>query len=165
MLSKRVVALALCLAVPSSVIAQEPSPSASGASEEFRLPDPSEVLPLRRGTPAPRDGLLVDAADFLQIQQEYDRMRYLLGRTSERDREVCDVRVEMEHARLSAAEDRLRLRDDLWGSRETDLLRQLQEAQEQARRAAERGWWESEALWFAVGVVATGAVWAAVTVR
>lgn len=68
-------------------------------------------------------------------------------------------------AEQPAAEDRLRLRDDLWGSREADLLRQLQEAQEQARRAAERGWWESKALWFAVGVVATGAVWAAVTVR
>lgn len=163
MLSKQVVSLALCLAVPSSALAQEPAPSE--ASEEFRLPDPSEVLPLRRGAAAPRDGLLIDAGDFLQIQQEYDRMRYLLGRTSERDREVCNVRVEMEHARLSAAEDRLRLRDDLWGSREADLLRQLQEAQEQARRAAERGWWESEALWFAVGVVATGAVWAAVTVR
>ena len=92
-------------------------------------------------------------------------MRYLLSRTSERDRELCDVRVEMERARLSAAEERLRLRDDLWGSREGDLLRQLRESQAQARRAAERGWWESEALWFAVGVVATGAVWAGVTVR
>ena len=92
-------------------------------------------------------------------------MRYLLGRTVERDREVCDTRIAMEGARLAAAEDRLRLRDDLWGSREEDLLRQLREAQEQARQAAQRGWWESEALWFAVGVVVTGAVWAAVTVR
>lgn len=102
---------------------------------------------------------------MLQIQMEYDRMRFMLGRTAERDRELCDVRVEIEHARLSAAEERLRLRDDLWGSREEDLVRQLREAQEQARQAAQRGWWESEALWFAVGVVATGAVWIGVSVR
>lgn len=153
----------LCLLVPSRAVAQDaPAPV---ASEEFRLPDPGEILPLRRGVAAPRDGLLIDASSLLQIQQEYDRMRYLLGRTSERDRELCDVRVEMERARLSAAEDRLSLRDDLWGTREEDLLRQLHEAQEQARRAAERGWWESEALWFAVGVVATGAVWIGVSVR
>jgi hypothetical protein len=150
--------------LPARAAAQAPSVDGSSA-EEFRLPDPGEILPLRRGAAAPRDGLLIDADDLLQIQQEYDRMRYLLGRTSERDREVCDVRVEMEHARLSAAEDRLRLRDDLWGTREADLLRQLREAQEQARQAAQRGWWESEALWFAVGVVATGAVWIGVSVR
>jgi hypothetical protein len=160
---KQVLCVLLVLLLPSRAVAQEPI--VAPPAEEFRLPEPSEILPLRRGAAAPRDGLLIDAGDMLQIQQEYDRMRYLLSRTSERDRELCDVRVEMERARLSAAEERLRLRDDLWGSREGDLLRQLRESQAQARRAAERGWWESEALWFAVGVVATGAVWAGVTVR
>ena len=154
-------ALVASLLLPVNVAAQD----SAAPAEEFHLPEPSEILPLRRGTPAPRDGLLIDAGDLLQIQQEYERMRYLLGRTAERDREVCDTRIAMEGARLTAAEDRLRLRDELWGSREEDLLRQLREAQEQARQAAQRGWWESEALWFAVGVVATGAVWAAVTVR
>ena len=148
--------------VAASASAQD---AAQAAPQAFQLPEPGEVTPLRRGVAAPRDGLLIDAADLLQIRQEYDRMHFLLGRTSERDREVCDVRVEMEHLRLLAAEERLTLRDGLWSTREEDLLRQLREAQEQSRRAAERGWWESEALWFAVGVVATGAVWAAVTVR
>lgn len=152
----------LGLVLPSRAVAQE---ATAAPAAEFRLPDPGEILPLRRGTPAPRDGMLIGSADLLQIQQEYDRMRYLLGRTSERDREVCGVRVEMERLRLLAAEERLTLRDGLWSTREEELLRQLREAQEQARHAAERGWWESEALWFAVGVVATGAVWAAVTVR
>ena len=160
---KQALCIALVLLLPSRAVAQD-APVAPPV-EEFRLPEPSEILPLRRGATAPRDGLLIDADDMLQIQQEYDRMRYLLSRTSERDRELCDVRVQMERAHLTAAEERLRLRDDLWGTREEDLMRQLRESQEQTRRAAERGWWESEAVWFAVGVVATGAVWAAVTVR
>ncbi len=160
-LTAAIVACSLWCATASAQEHAAPS-QARGAS--FQLPEP-DVLPLRRGAAAPRDGLLIDAANLLQIQQEYDRMRFVLDLTSERDREVCDVRVEMEHLRLLATEERLTLRDGLWGAREQELLRQLREAQEQARHAAERGWWESEALWFAVGVVATGAVWAAVTVR
>lgn len=159
----RLFCLFLCFAVPSAAAAQE-TPSAH-APEEFRLPEPGDILPLRRGTPAPRDGLLVDADDMLQIQMEYDRLRFALSRTSERDREVCDVRVEMEHARLLAAEERLHLRDDLWNGRQAELVASLDAARQQAAEAAEREWYESPAMWFAVGVLVTGAIWAAVTVR
>lgn len=159
----RLLCIFLSFLLPVTALAQEvPVPPPAVPVEEFRLPEPGEILPLRRGTSAPRDGLLIDAEDMLRIQQEYDRMRYLLTRTAERDAETCDVRVAMEHARLTACEERLRLRDELWTARQTELADQVVEARAEARRAAERAWFEQPALWFFVGVVATGAVWIAV---
>lgn len=155
------VLLSLLLILPARSAAQE-NPSEAA---ELRLPEPEEILPLRRGAPAPRDGLLIGAADLLQIQQEYERMRYLLDRTAERDRETCDVRVEMERARISACEERLRLRDELWTARQAELTAALVDAREATRAAAERSWFEHPALWFAVGVVVTAIVWVAATVR
>lgn len=151
-----VLVLLFLLAAPP-VAAQEPV-------DEFRLPEPGEILPLRRGQAAPRDGLLVDAEDMLRISQEYDRMRYLLTRTEERDREVCDVRVEMERAHVTACEERLSLRDELWSARQTELLAEIARAREAAARAAERGWWESPVLWAIVGGVVVGVVWIATAV-
>lgn len=156
----------LSFILPATALAQEmPAPLPAAPAEEFRLPEPGEVLPLRRGATAPRDGLLIDAEDMLRISQEYDRMRYLLTRTSERDRETCDVRVEMERARTSACEERLRLRDELWTARQTELAAMVTEARAAAAHATERQWFENPVLWFCVGVVATGVVWIAATVR
>lgn len=152
----------LVMLMPSLAFAQETTPS---TTEEFRLPEPGEILPLRRGTAAPRDGLLIDAEDLLRIQQEYERMRFLLTRTSERDAEVCDVRVEMERARLTACEERLRLRDELWEARQIELSDAVAAARSEARRAAERQWYESPVLWFVVGAVATSIVWIAASVE
>jgi hypothetical protein len=160
---KLVLCLLLSLLLPITALAQEvPPPPAAAPVEEFALPETGDLVPLRRGTAAPRDGLLIDAEDMLRISQEYDRMRYLLTRTVERDREICDVRVEMERARLTACDERLMLRDDLWAARQTELVAQVTEARSEARRAAERGWFESPILWFFAGVIATGAVWIAV---
>jgi hypothetical protein len=153
----------LVLLAPSTALAQETAVPTE--SDEFRLPEPGEILPLRRGTAAPRDGLLIDQEDLLQIQMEYERMRYLLTRTAERDAEVCDVRVEMERARLTACEERLRLRDELWTAREDELNDTIVEERATARRAAERQWWESPVLWFVVGAVATSVVWIAASVE
>lgn len=162
----RAICILLSLLLPVTAFAQEvPAPPPAAPEEEFRLPEPGEVLPLRRGVAAPHDGLLIDAEDMLRITQEYDRMRYLLTRTAERDRETCDVRIAMEGARLTACEERLTLRDDLWAARQTELTVQINEARAEARRAAERAWFESPVLWFCVGVVATSAVWIAATVR
>lgn len=162
----RVLCIFLSFILPATALAQEvPSPPLAATSEEFRLPEPGEVLPLRRGATAPRDGLLIDAEDMLRISQEYDRMRYLLTRTSERDRETCDVRVEMERARTSACEERLRLRDELWTARQNELAALVTEARSQAQHAAERQFWESPIFWFVIGAVASSAVWIAVTVE
>lgn len=161
----RPLCLLLSFLLPVTALAQEVPPPPAAPVEEFRLPEPGEILPLRRGTAAPRDGLLIDAEDMLRISQEYDRMRYLLTRTAERDAETCEVRVEMERARIGACEERLRLRDELWTARQAELAALVAEAREQARHAAERGWYENPVLWFCVGVVVTGIVWIAASVR
>lgn len=162
----RSLCLILSLLLSTTALAQEvPAPPPAAPEEEFRLPEPGELIPLRRGAAAPRDGLLIDAEDMLRISQEYDRMRYLLTRTAERDAETCEVRVEMERARLGACEERLRLRDELWTARQNELAMLVTEARAEARHAAERSWFESPVLWFCVGVVATAAVWIAVEVR
>ena len=154
----------LSLLLPVTALAQE-VPVASPSAEEFALPEPDDLVPLRRGAAAPRDGLLIDAVDMLRISQEYDRMRYLLTRTAERDAETCGVRVEMERARIGACEERLRLRDELWTARQTELVALVTEAREQARRAAERGWYENPVIYFIVGAVVVGLVWIATAVR
>lgn len=162
----RALCLILSFLLPVTALAQEvPVSPPVVPVEEFRLPEPGEVLPLRRGAAAPRDGLLIDAEDMLRISQEYDRMRYLLTRTAERDAETCEVRIEMERARIGACEERLRLRDELWTARQAELVALVTEAREQARHAAERGWHENPILWFVVGVAATGLAWIAATVR
>ena len=137
-------------------------------TDQFQLPDPGDILPLRRGTPAPQDGLLIDASDLLSIQQSYERMRFLLGLTTQRDTEVCDVRVQIEHARTSAAEERVTLHDELWTGRQGELtaaIAALQVQVQQAQHAAERQWHEAPALWFAIGVVVSAVAVVAVSVR
>jgi hypothetical protein len=158
----RPLALAMAVLLLTATAQAQEAPT---APEDFRLPEPSEVLPLRRGATAPRDGLLIDAGELLRISQEYDRMRYLLTRTEERDREVCDVRVAMEQARTTACSERLTLRDELWAARQAELLAQVAEAREATARANERGWWESPILWVVIGAVAVAAVWIAVEVE
>ncbi len=67
---------------------------------------------------------------------------FQLERTAERDRETCDVRVEMERARLTACEERLRLRDELWTARQDELNDAISEARAEARspdRREDRG--------------------------
>jgi hypothetical protein len=158
------VALAL---LPARAVAQPPAPTAPSA-DQFQLPDPGDILPLRRGTPAPQDGLLIAASDLLSIQQSYERMRFLLGLTQQRDAEVCDVRVQVEHAHTAAAEERLTLRDELWTARQTELtgaIAALQAQVQQAQHSAERQWYEAPALWFAVGIVVSAVAFVAVSVR
>lgn len=126
----------------------------------YQLAEPSqEILPLRRGAVAPRDGLLIDAADLLQIRADYERLRYLLQRTTERDSEVCDVRVQIEQSRTAACGERVTLRDELWGQRQAELIAQLAAAEQRARQAAHREWYEEPILWAVVGAVAVGVVW------
>jgi hypothetical protein len=158
----RVLCLFLSFFLPVTAMAQEqPAPSS-----EFQLTEPTqEILPLRRGAMAPRDGLLIDAADLLQIRADYERLRYLLTRTAERDAELCDVRVAIERAHTAAAEERLTLRDGLWNARQAELVAQVARAQEQAQRAAERSFWEHPGLWAAIGGAIVGLVWVATAVR
>jgi hypothetical protein len=132
---------------------------------QLQLPATGDILPLRRGQAAPQDGLLIDAHDLLDIQQSYERMRFLLGLTHDRDVQLGDVRVQMEQARTRAAEERLTLHDTLWADRQAELVASLQAAQQQAQHAAERQWFESPILWAAIGAVLATVVYISVTVR
>lgn len=158
-----IVALVLMPAIASGQDAT-PTPSAT-ASEQFQLPDPGDILPLHRGQASPQDGLLIGAADLLNIQQSYERMRFLLGLTQERDAQVCDVRIQIEHAHTLAAEERLTLRDTLWTDRQAELVAQVQAAQAQAQHAGERQWFESPVMWLVVGALVATVAFVAVTVR
>lgn len=130
------------------------------APNPYQLSEPSqEILPLRRGATAPRDGLLIDAADLLQIRADYERLRYLLHRTTERDEEVCSVRVQIEQARTAACGERVSLRDELWNQRQAELLRQVAAAEQRAQQAGQRQWFEEPALWALVGGAIVGALW------
>lgn len=162
----RVLAFILSVAIavmPVRVLAQDaPAPSTTAPSAQFQLPDPGDVLPLHRGTPAPRDGLLIDADNLLSVQQSYDRMRFLLDHMTERDQQVCDVRVQIEQARTAAATETTSLHDTLWTQRQAELQHALAQAQAQAQRQ----WWEAEALWFAIGgLVVAGVIAVVATVR
>lgn len=174
----RAIATLLSVAIafyPTRVLAQPPAsttpaPSATAAPapsdpSQFQLPDTGDILPLRRGQAAPQDGLLVDAHDLLSIQQEYERMRFMLGLTHDRDVQLCDIRVQEEQARTHAAEERLTLHDTLWTDRQQELVAAVQAAQQQAQRAAQREWFESPPLWAAIGVVLATVVFVAVSVR
>lgn len=152
-----ILATALCPA-PAPAKAQEAVP-------EYQLTEPADILPLRRGAAAPRDGLLIDASDFLQIRADYERLRYLLAHTVERDGELCGVRVQIEQARTEACGERVTLRDELWTARQAELNQALVAAETRAARAAERGLLESPALWAVVGAAIVGALWIAVSVN
>lgn len=159
----RKICVLVCVAlvhIPSTVRAQDVVPS-----DEFQLPDLGDVLPLHRGQSAPNDGLLVSQADMIALTQAYDRVAFRLDQTVLRDRESCDVRVSVEHGHVLAVEERLTLRDDLWGARERELMQQVATAQERANRAAERAWWEAPVLWAIVGGAVVGIVWIAASVR
>ena len=146
------------------MVAQPPATTTPSA-DQFQLPEPGDILPLRRGTPAPQDGLLIAASDLLGIQQSYERMRFLLGLTTQRDAEVCDVRVQVEHARTSAAEERLALHDELWTARQAELVAAVAAAQAQAQHAGERGFFDQPAVWFAIGILVSTIAFIAVSVR
>lgn len=160
------VTLAAFVLMPAVASGQDSTPTPPAAApDQFQLPDPGDILPLRRGQASPQDGLLIGAADLLNIQQSYERMRFLLGLTQERDAQVCDVRVQIEHAHTLAAEDRLTLRDTLWTDRQAELVAQVQAAQAQAQHAGERQWFESPPLWAAIGAIVATVVFVGVSVR
>lgn len=173
----KIIATALAFAIallPLRALAQDTAPSATTAalptapSAQFQLPDVGDFLPLHRGAPAPRDGLLVDQAVMLSIVQGYDRLQHLLDATATRDGELCDVRVAIEHAHVTAAEERLTLRDGLWEARQAELVQQITATQQQvlqAQHAAERQFWESPILWAVVGALVATAIFLAATVR
>lgn len=132
--------------------------AATGAAWAQDVPAvPTVELPeprlLREGERAPFTGQLMAQDDVLLWARTIEDLRHRLELDVRTERERCDVRLELERARTSAAAETLALHDALWTSRTEELRTAVTEA----RRGAERQWYESPALWFAIGaVVATG---------
>lgn len=115
------------------------------------LPEPRL---LREGDRAPFTGQLILQADLLRWAMRIEALEHRLEVDVRTERERCDVRLDLERARTTAASDTRALHDALYETRIQELAAALNEA----RRSAERQPWESPALWFAVGaVVAAGA--------
>lgn len=145
-------AFALACILTSRASAQTPdAPTDTRSASSLTLPEP--VL-LTRGTPAPFTGQLILQVDLLRWAMRIEDLEHRLDLDVRTERERCDVRLELERARTTAADERASLRDGLYRERVEELAASL----EAARRSSERQWYESPVLWFAAGaVVAVGA--------
>lgn len=124
------------------------SPASAQDVPDVELPEPRL---LREGERAPFTGQLMAQEDVLRWAATIEELQHRLELDVRTERERCDVRLELERARTTAATETLTLHDTLWTDRVAELTRALGEA----RRSAERQWYESPALWFAIGAVVT----------
>lgn len=122
--------------------------------------DLANVERLEAGQRAPSSGYLLRAELLEAFGQEVERLRFRLELTERTAAERCDVRLEIERARTTAAERSRELEGELWRARAEELAEELRSSR--GREGAE--WYESPPLWFAIGVVVTSAVAIAVAV-
>lgn len=133
---------------PSSANAQPTAPAA-----EATLPAVGETVSLDVGQRAPWAGMLLRDDDVFGLQTAVMQCRFSLATGERLQAQILEARVAQEQARTAAAVESAGLHDRLWQARADQLAQQLVAAQ----RSAERGWWESPALWFAVGLVVAAA--------
>lgn len=137
--------LACWMALPlSPVRAQDGSLEGSEGTEPR-----GEVSFVLQGRPAPFSGFLIEGEDLARWRFHIETLEYRLARDAEAAAARLEVLLDAERARTSAAEERLLLRNTLWTQRTEELATALAEA----RRSAQREWWESPLLWFASGVI------------
>jgi len=122
--------------------------TAPAGAQTVELPEP---LLLREGARAPFTGQLMPQEDLLRWAGEIEALRHQLALDVRTERERCDVRLDLERARTTAAAETLTLHETLWRTRVEELATALT----QARTNAVREWWESPVLWFALGAVVT----------
>jgi hypothetical protein len=149
------IAAVLLLLTTTFAIAQAPaSPQAPPPVPEAQLPALGQTEALDAGERAPWAGMLVRDDDLFGLQSALMTCRFTLASDQRLAAQVLDARLEQERARTAAATESAALHDRLWSERADQLAAQVLAAQ----RSAERQWWESPPLWFAVGlVVATAA--------
>jgi hypothetical protein len=122
---------------------------------DVQLPVTGEILALDAGDRAPHAGMLILDDDLVAWRQTIERLAYRLGATIAMDAQTLSLRLDQEHARTTACEERVSLRDELWRARATELGAALATSQAHAN---DRGFWESPLLWTIVGAVLGGAV-------
>lgn len=126
-------------------------------AQTVELPEPRL---LREGERAPFTGQLMAQEDVLRWAATIEGLEHRLTLDVRTEVERCDVRLELERARTTAAGETLALHTALWTARTEELTAALNEA----RRSGERQWYESPALWFAIGAVVTAGVTVALAV-
>ena len=129
----------------------------SASAQELPEPPSVQLAPpeaLRRGQPAPRDGLFVEPATYFGLVRQIEGLEFRLGHLVRTERDICARRVEIETLRTGAERDRLTLRDGLWQQRQTELLARITEAQ----AAAQRQWYEQPVLWLVLGGALVGII-------
>jgi len=141
LLAATLTCLVLLGGLPGAAWAQDGAPG-------LTLPEPRL---LREGDRAPFTGQLILQSDLLRWVARIEELEHRLDLDVRTERERCDVRLELERAHTTAASETLALHDALYAARIAELAASLNEA----RRNAERQWYESPALWFAVGAVVT----------
>ena len=119
---------------------------------EAQLPALGETAPLEQGERAPWAGMLVRDADLFGLQTGLMQCRYSLSSGERLHAQLLEARLEQERARTLAATQSAELHERLWTQRAEQLAADLA-----AARASNSQWWSSPALWFALGVIVTGA--------
>lgn len=133
------------LAVPRVVHAQE-GPGGP-------VPPSERVESLRRGTPAPFDGILVEPVLHAWYVQRIERLEFRLSADLAREAERQAVLLDLERARTRAADDRLVLHTGLWQDRVTAAERRTASVQRQLERERRGSIWTQPLFWYIAGVV------------
>lgn len=141
--------MVLMLALPSMAMAQE-----LPEVPDVELPMSGEIVALERGDRAPSAGMLILDADLVAWRHRIERLTFELHAERVTNAAICESRIEQERLRLAAAEDRLELRERLWGEEATRLAGELATAREAANAGPD--FLEHPLLWFGAGVLVTG---------
>ena len=128
------------------------------AQAEATVDPGGQIVVLRRGAPAPWEGLLIAQDDLVRWRLEIESLRFRLDAETRRAAAELETRVSLWEARVEAEADRRVLVEGLWQDRSTQLATDLAQAQGAVERAARREWWEHPALWLVVGLVVGAAV-------
>lgn len=121
---------------------------------DVTLPEVGETAALERGDRAPWAGMLVRDEDLFALQSEMMTTRLALENARRLFDEAIVGRSRLLTEAGAACEERVTTITALWRERRDELVAVLRDA----RAAAEPSWWEHPALWFALGVIVTGAL-------
>jgi hypothetical protein len=138
-----------CLILPADGCAQDLAPV-----PDVVLPEVGETVALERGDRAPWAGMLVRDEDLFALQSSVMTLQLQLANLRRLyDEAIVGRRRLLEEAAL-ASDERVDLHTRLWRDRVAELNRALVESRSREGAA----WYEHPALWFAIGVIATGAL-------
>lgn len=121
---------------------------------DVTLPEVGETVALERGDRAPWAGMLVRDQDLFALQSQVMTVGLALANARRLYDEAILGRDRLLVAAARASDERVALHTTLWRER----VAELRTALEVSRQREGPAWYEHPALWFAIGVIATGAL-------